>query len=131
MLIYVSTCFNYFHIMLLVFAKTGNWIPRVCWLHCENCGIEVLFNKGFENIRNIYEIYTKYIQIYTRYIQNTRRRPGGGCQARPRGAGPGPARANQWEGVLLCTVVGCIGFFFVYALGRQTICTKKLVCNYC
>ena len=56
-------------------------------IHCENCGIEVLFNKGFENIRNIYEMYTKYIQDIYKYIQDIYKIPGGGQAA---AAWPGP-----------------------------------------
>ena len=53
---------------------------------------------GMGVIKICFNLIPKYINIYTniykiyRYVQNTRRRPGGGGLARPRGAGPGPAR---------------------------------------
>ena len=59
----------------------------------------------------------KSIQVYpntykhTRYIRSTRLRPGGGTPARPRAAGPGPARAAR--GYLVYIWI-CLDTFRVY-----------------
>ena len=60
----------------------------------------------------IYTTIYNYIQIdtrYTRYIQNTRRRPGGGGPARPRGPPP--------PGILYISFISCTYLYIlVYKL---------------
>ena len=54
----------------------------ICYALGKYWKIYQLNTKIYQNIYNYIQIYTRS----TRYIQNTRRRPGGGGPARPRGA---------------------------------------------
>ena len=76
--------------------------------------------KIYQFIYKIYKIYTRY----TRHIQNTRRRPGGGGPARPRGAraGPGPAPRGRagppppGRRLVFCICLVYICIYLVYIL---------------
>ena len=95
------------------------------------CGIESLFNKGFENIRNIYEIYTNIYKIYTKYEAAARRRLPGQAPRR----GPGPARAPRGlagqpppgRRLVFCIYLVYICIYFVYISYIFRIFSKPLL----